>query len=55
MRPPSGCHFHPRCPHAMEICREQAPVLTELSAGRAVACHLHTGATIPIKEVAAAS
>jgi oligopeptide transport system ATP-binding protein len=55
MRPPSGCHFHPRCPHAMEICREQAPVLTELSAGRAVACHLHTRATIPIKEVAAAS
>ncbi len=39
-RPP-GCHFHPRCPTAMEICRTAEPVLRGLGSGRAVACHLH--------------
>jgi oligopeptide transport system ATP-binding protein len=53
MRPPSGCRFHPRCPHAMAVCREQTPALTQLSAGRAVACHLHARAAIPITAAAA--
>jgi oligopeptide transport system ATP-binding protein len=48
MRPPGGCHFHPRCPRAMDICREQSPELAEVNDGRAVACHLHR-ATIPIR------
>jgi oligopeptide/dipeptide ABC transporter ATP-binding protein len=40
-RPPSGCRFHPRCPKAMGVCREQAPVLQEMAAGHHVACHLY--------------
>ncbi|HET8938786.1 MAG TPA: oligopeptide/dipeptide ABC transporter ATP-binding protein [Polyangiales bacterium] len=41
LNPPSGCRFNTRCPHAMDVCRTQAPKLTELGAGRSVACHLH--------------
>jgi peptide/nickel transport system ATP-binding protein len=37
--PPSGCYFHPRCPHAIEVCRTQAPVLQEISTGHLVGCH----------------
>ena len=39
--PPSGCHFHPRCPHAMERCRVEQPMLKEVSPGRLSACHLN--------------
>jgi peptide/nickel transport system ATP-binding protein len=39
--PPSGCHFHPRCPHAMPRCREQAPPLREVAPGHLAACHLN--------------
>ncbi len=39
--PPPGCHFHPRCPHAMPRCREAAPVLREVGAGHRSACHLN--------------
>jgi peptide/nickel transport system ATP-binding protein len=39
--PPSGCHFHPRCPHAMPRCRESAPPLVEIAAGRLSACYLN--------------
>ena len=41
MNPPSGCRFHPRCPKAMAQCATQAPLLREVSPGRAVTCHLH--------------
>jgi len=41
LAPPSGCHFHPRCPHAMDVCRELAPPLVEIAPGRRAACHLH--------------
>jgi peptide/nickel transport system ATP-binding protein len=41
LSPPSGCHFHPRCPHAMERCRVEAPVLKEIAPGRRSACHLN--------------
>ncbi|MEO8716724.1 MAG: dipeptide ABC transporter ATP-binding protein [Burkholderiales bacterium] len=41
MRPPDGCHFHPRCPHAMDRCRLEAPRLREISPGRMAACHLN--------------
>jgi peptide/nickel transport system ATP-binding protein len=37
--PPTGCYFHPRCPHAIEVCRTQAPAWQELSPGHFVGCH----------------
>jgi peptide/nickel transport system ATP-binding protein len=40
INPPSGCHFHPRCPHAKPICRESYPETSELAQGRRVACWL---------------
>jgi peptide/nickel transport system ATP-binding protein len=39
--PPSGCHFHPRCPFAMDRCRAVAPPLRQAAPGRTVACHLY--------------
>ena len=39
--PPSGCHFHPRCPRAMAVCRETYPKWKQVGATRGVACHLH--------------
>ncbi|MBN2439539.1 MAG: dipeptide ABC transporter ATP-binding protein [Deltaproteobacteria bacterium] len=41
LRPPSGCHFHPRCNRAMEICREAIPVLKETERGHFVRCFLY--------------
>src|SRR6516162_3244615 len=40
LRPPPGCHFHPRCPHAMAHCAEREPELANVD-GRLVACHLY--------------
>ena len=37
---PTGCRFHPRCPHVMPICSEEDPPLEEMKQGRHVACHL---------------
>jgi peptide/nickel transport system ATP-binding protein len=37
--PPPGCYFHPRCPHAVDVCRTQAPVWQEIAPARFVACH----------------
>jgi peptide/nickel transport system ATP-binding protein/oligopeptide transport system ATP-binding protein len=37
--PPTGCHFHPRCPYAGEICRQAYPELTEQTDGHQAACH----------------
>jgi oligopeptide/dipeptide ABC transporter ATP-binding protein len=39
--PPSGCRFHPRCPHAMEVCRSTVPA--PRGAPHQVACHLQEG------------
>ena len=41
--PPRGCHFHPRCPHAMQRCRKETPHLREVAPGRLSACHLNDG------------
>jgi oligopeptide/dipeptide ABC transporter ATP-binding protein len=38
--PPPGCHFHTRCPHAQERCREEAPPLRRLAQGHWASCHL---------------
>lgn len=40
LNPPSGCHFHPRCPHAIERCKAEAPLLKEVAPGHHAACHL---------------
>jgi peptide/nickel transport system ATP-binding protein len=39
--PPSGCRFHPRCPHAMAVCAERTPPHFEVAAGHQSACWLH--------------
>lgn len=39
-KPPAGCRFHTRCPHAMARCRAETPLLREVENGHRVACHL---------------
>ncbi len=53
--PPPGCRFHPRCPNAMTVCREQDPVEVRTAGGTRVSCWLHgpadlvpDGATAPL-------
>jgi oligopeptide/dipeptide ABC transporter ATP-binding protein len=41
LNPPSGCHFHPRCPHAMDICRVVAPAPVHKGTSHQVSCHLY--------------
>ena len=36
--PPPGCHFHPRCPYAVDLCRKEVPTLTESTPGHSVSC-----------------
>ena len=43
LNPPAGCHFHPRCPHAMEVCRQTYPERTDLGGGHWVRCHWVAG------------
>jgi oligopeptide/dipeptide ABC transporter ATP-binding protein len=38
--PPASCRFHTRCPHVMEVCRAQEPLLCTTAKGHQVACHL---------------
>lgn len=37
--PPSGCHFHPRCPYAQPVCARESPPLREITPGQFAACH----------------
>ncbi|GAH30491.1 unnamed protein product, partial [marine sediment metagenome] len=39
INPPSGCHFHPRCPIAIDVCKEQEPELRTIGGEHWVACH----------------
>jgi oligopeptide transport system ATP-binding protein len=39
INPPAGCHFHPRCPLAQVICRNEEPPLRTVAGGHQVACH----------------
>ncbi len=41
LAPPTGCHFHPRCPHAMPRCAVDIPALREVAPGHLSACHLN--------------
>jgi oligopeptide/dipeptide ABC transporter ATP-binding protein len=41
LNPPTGCHFHPRCPHASERCGNETPLLKEIASQHFSACHLN--------------
>jgi len=41
IHPPTGCRFHPRCPHAMPVCRQRFPKRTDLGGGHWTHCFLH--------------
>jgi len=51
--PPPGCAFHPRCPHAIDVCRRVIPALEAGAGGHAVACHVFPadGASPPAERV----
>jgi oligopeptide/dipeptide ABC transporter ATP-binding protein len=40
IRPPPGCHFHTRCPYAIDRCRKESPLMREVAPGHYAACHL---------------
>jgi oligopeptide/dipeptide ABC transporter ATP-binding protein len=40
VKPPSGCHFHTRCPYAVDRCKVETPALREIAPRQFVACHL---------------
>lgn len=42
VNPPSGCRFHPRCPHAMDACQNRFPMMVETEENHTVACYLWT-------------
>ncbi|QQO20603.1 ABC transporter ATP-binding protein [Bradyrhizobium diazoefficiens] len=49
LNPPSGCHFHPRCPYAFEPCALRQPQLREVGPGQFAACHLYEQQAIESK------
>jgi peptide/nickel transport system ATP-binding protein len=44
--PPSGCHFHPRCPYAQPVCARETPPLREVAPGQLAACHFSEELTL---------
>jgi oligopeptide/dipeptide ABC transporter ATP-binding protein len=49
INPPTGCHFHTRCPYAHSRCTTEAPPLREVASGHWAACHLHAlGPILPL-------
>ncbi|HIN05997.1 MAG TPA: hypothetical protein EYM65_07135 [Dehalococcoidia bacterium] len=44
--PPPGCKFHPRCPLAGSLCREEEPELKEVEDGHVAACHVAHGVPV---------
>ena len=47
VNPPSGCHFHPRCPYAIARCKIEVPLLREVASGHRSACHLDIDPNAP--------
>ncbi|QCQ23396.1 ABC transporter ATP-binding protein [Desulfoglaeba alkanexedens] len=45
LNPPPGCHFHPRCPYAMDVCRVKVPAFVEVHPRHHVRCFLLSGQT----------
>jgi oligopeptide transport system ATP-binding protein len=43
INPPSGCHFHTRCPYVMDVCKRIDPIFADQGGGHHVACHLYPG------------
>lgn len=43
INPPSGCHFHTRCPYVMDVCKSVDPLFADQGGGHFVACHLYPG------------
>jgi oligopeptide transport system ATP-binding protein len=43
INPPTGCHFHTRCPYVMDVCKKIDPVLADQGGEHFVACHLYPG------------
>jgi peptide/nickel transport system ATP-binding protein len=43
LNPPTGCRFHPRCPHVMDICRREKPPVYTVAPDHHVACYLYRG------------
>ncbi len=43
INPPSGCHFHTRCPYVMEVCKKIDPIFADQGRSHFVACHLYPG------------
>src|SRR3954452_20615643 len=43
INPPSGCHFHTRCPYVMDVCKQIDPIFADQGRGHFVACHLYPG------------
>ena len=41
INPPTGCHFHPRCPKAFDRCKVESPALKQAADGHWAACHLN--------------
>jgi len=54
INPPSGCHFHTRCPYVMDICKAEEPAFAEQATGHFVACHLYPGSRTGQSEIHAA-
>jgi oligopeptide/dipeptide ABC transporter ATP-binding protein len=50
INPPTGCRYYPRCEHAMKICSEREPLLTEVNKTHAVACHLYDSDSDPNRQ-----
>jgi oligopeptide/dipeptide ABC transporter ATP-binding protein len=48
-RPPSGCHFHTRCPIARDVCSVEVPMLLDRGDGRQVACHFPLEAGVELQ------
>ncbi len=54
LNPPSGCHFHPRCPEVMPHCKTEVPRYIRLADHHVVHCHLYNsqGKEVPLEELA---
>ncbi len=48
LNPPSGCPFHTRCPHVMDVCREVMPGMSDAPGGGQVACHLFGDGSVAV-------